>query len=395
VKYRKVFKYIMYNMSMSKRRKREADFEVEEKTEEERKTEKVTKSESEKPEGKGTKKIMFYSIVVAVVFFGIGFFFNPVLTGYSIAAPDTTETGDQFIFISPPGCTNCAGLEPLAKEVANTLGLPFMKTGFGQQIPTPGFVLIYDNVLTVSGFQDEYTLKNQVCVLTKDEDVCSQAEKLSPPEEEQPTPPAPDVPKSDVPEAHAFVMSYCPYGLQFMKAYVPVIELLGDKADLELNFVHYIMHGEKEMTENTRMHCIQKEEKAKFTDYLRCFVEFDDPEKCMSEAGIDSSAIDTCMQETDEEFEITKTFQESTERFPRYGVDAALAEQYGVSGSPTFGINGQQVQVSRSAEAIKQAICAGFNSPPEECSQTLSSAPEAPGLGPIGSGGGSGSEAQC
>jgi len=340
----------------------------------------------------GVKRAFFYSIVIAVVFFGIGFIVNPALTG-QVGVQPVDSGSDMFIFISPPGCTNCAQIEPIAKDVANTLGIPFMKTGFGQQIENPGFVLIYDNVLSISGMEDEYTLKSQICMLTGNEQICNEANALQPPEQQ--LPPAPEVPKSDRPEAHAFVMSYCPYGLQFMKAYVPVIELLGDKADLELNFVHYIMHGEEEMTENTRMHCIQKEQKAKFTDYLRCFVEAGDYEGCISKAGIDSNKLDTCMQATDQEFGLTKTFQESQDSFPPYAVDAVLAQIYGVQGSPTFGINGQQVQVNRSPEAIKQAICSAFNSPPAECSQSLSSASESAGFGPVGSGGGSGSQAQC
>ncbi|MEE9323635.1 MAG: hypothetical protein V3U72_03745 [Candidatus Aenigmarchaeota archaeon] len=383
---------------MSKRRKKEADFEVNEKPEEKENTEKekAPKTRTVKPGEVSTKKIMAYSVVVAVIFFGAGLLASPVMTGYSVAAPDTLETSDQFIFISPPGCTNCEEMEPVAREVANTLGIPLVKTGFGQEIPNPGFVLIYNDKFLAgpTGFDGEGTLKQGICQLTQNDEICAEASEFAPPQ--LPAPPTPDIPKSDKPEAHAFVMSYCPYGLQFLKAYVPVIELLGDKADVEVNFVHYLMHGEKEMTENTRMYCIQKEEKVKFTDYLRCFVEFDDPEKCMSETGIDSSAIDTCMETTDTEFELTKTFQESGERYPPYMVDASLAQQYGVGGSPTFGINGQQVSpASRSPEAIKQVICAAFNSPPEECSQTLSSAPEAAGLGPMGSGGGSGSQAQC
>jgi len=212
---------------------------------------------------------------------------------------------------------------------------------------------------------------------------------------EQQTPETPEVPRSDRPEVHAFVMSYCPYGLQFMKAYVPVIELLGDKADLELNFVHYLMHGEREMTENTRLYCIQKEENDKFTDYLRCFVENDDPEGCMSDTGIDKNKIETCMQETDEEFEITKTFEESGETYPPYNVDAELSQEYGVSGSPTFVINGQIISVTRSADAIKEAVCSAFNTPPEECETELSTTAEQPGIGPIAAGGSASSSGQC
>jgi protein-disulfide isomerase len=212
---------------------------------------------------------------------------------------------------------------------------------------------------------------------------------------ETPTTTVPAATKSDRPEAHAFIMSYCPYGLQFLKAYIPVIELLGDKADLEVNFVHYLMHGEQEMIENTRMYCIQKEQSDKFTDYLRCFVESGDAENCTESVGIDADALESCMEAADDAFQITKSFEESTSSYPPYLVDAALSQQYGVGGSPTFVLNGETISVNRSPEAIKQAICAAFNEPPEECNQALSTAAEAPSFGPLGSGSGSSSTGQC
>ena len=204
-----------------------------------------------------------------------------------------------------------------------------------------------------------------------------------------------NIQKSDKPIAQAFVMSHCPYGLQFLKAYIPVIELLGDKADIEVNFVNYIMHGEDEMKDNTRIYCVQKEAREKLADYLRCYVEKHDYENCLQEAGIDKSKIDTCIQDADTEFEITKTFQESTSQFPPYPVDDALNKQYGVRGSPTFVLNGKTISVARSSEAIKEAICSAFNNPPDECQQTLSSAAESPGFGPVGSGSGASSGGGC
>ena len=216
---------------------------------------------------------------------------------------------------------------------------------------------------------------------------------------EQQTSETPEVPKTDKPEVHAFVMSYCPYGLQFMKAYVPVIELLGDKADLELNFVYYAMHGEKELTENTRIYCIEKEQRDKLTQYLRCFVEYDDPEKCIAEAGIDEASLEKCMSDTDEKFSITEKFNDKSTwlngNYPLYDVDADLNSKYDVGGSPTFVINGQTISVTRSANAIKEAVCAAFNTPPEECETELSTTAEQPGIGLIGSGSGASSGGQC
>lgn len=210
---------------------------------------------------------------------------------------------------------------------------------------------------------------------------------------------APEVVKTDRPTANAFIMSYCPYGLQFLKAYVPVIELLGDEADIKVNFVHYAMHGKNEIDENTRMYCIQKDQNDKFTAYLRCFVETDDWEGCVEQVGIDKTQLDNCISTADEQFNITGLYNDQSTWsggvYPPYLVDAQLANEYGVGGSPTFVLNGLTISVNRAADSIKQAICAAFNEPPAECDQTLSTTVESPGLGPIGSGSGSDSSGTC
>ncbi len=216
------------------------------------------------------------------------------------------------------------------------------------------------------------------------------------PEEQEP----PEVPKQDEVVANAFIMSYCPYGLQFLKAYVPVMELLGDKADIQVNFVDYAMHDKQELDENSRMYCIQKEQEDKFTEYLRCFIVEGDYEGCIEEVGIEEATLNECIISLDEEYKITELYEDrstwSNGQFPMYPVETELNELYGVRGSPTFVVNGQAVSVNRSPEAIKDAICAGFNTPPEECEQELSTTAEQPSFGAIGSGsGGSDSTAQC
>jgi len=81
-----------------------------------------------------------------------------------------------------------------------------------------------------------------------------------------------DLPKTDKPTIDLFVMSYCPYGVQAEQAMLPVMELLGDEADINIRFVYYAMHDWTEIEENTRQYCIQKEEPDKYIDYLSCFV---------------------------------------------------------------------------------------------------------------------------
>jgi hypothetical protein len=222
-----------------------------------------------------------------------------------------------------------------------------------------------------------------------------------PPEQpDQPTePPETGVPKSDRPVVNTFIMSYCPFGLQMAKAVIPVMELLGDKVDFNMDYVHYIMHGKKEIDQNNYQHCIERDQPEKFTEYLRCFVQSDDHAKCMTEAGVDADQLGTCLTEIDEQFKITELYEDqstwSNGRYPPYMVDAELTQQYGVGGSPTFVINGQTVKVNRSPEAVKQAICDAFNTPPEECSVALSTAAEGSGIGPLGSGSASGSGGSC
>src|SRR3989338_8353212 len=77
------------------------------------------------------------------------------------------------------------------------------------------------------------------------------------------TPPA-NIPKSDRPKVELFVMADCPYGLQMEKAYIPAWDLLKKKADIDVKFVSYAMHGKKEVDENTRQYCIQKEQDGKY-----------------------------------------------------------------------------------------------------------------------------------
>jgi len=227
---------------------------------------------------------------------------------------------------------------------------------------------------------------------------------------QQPTTPAattpstpsqpPQVTKTDKPVAQAFIMAYCPYGLQFLKAYEPVIELLGNKADLQVNFVYYSMHGKKEVDANSDLYCVEHEQKAKFAPYLKCFVETGDAQACVATAGVDANALSTCVAALDAKYNITNMYNDKTTwlsgNYPRYTVEQALNDKYGVGGSPTFILNGQEVNVDRTAESIKEAICASFSgTPPTECATALKSTAEQPGNGPIGSTSTTGATASC
>jgi len=192
--------------------------------------------------------------------------------------------------------------------------------------------------------------------------------------------------KSDRPDVKLFVMSYCPYGLQSQKMFLPVYDLLKNKADIGIYFVDYIMHDKPEIDENLRQYCIQKEDKEQYYNYLKCFVQDGDFEKCLSQANIDKAKIDACVLETDNQYKITEQYNDQATwvngKYPKFDIQAGLNEEYEVQGSPTVIINDELVSVSpRSPEKFKQVVCEAFNEIPEECSQTLSEEALSPGFG--------------
>ena len=199
-------------------------------------------------------------------------------------------------------------------------------------------------------------------------------------------PVATEVPKEEKPDVKLFIMSYCPYGLQAQKMFLSVYELLGEKADIGIYFVNYIMHGEEEISENLIQYCIQKQEPQKFIDYLGCFVKDGDSQECLSGAKIDQGILAECIATTDEEYNIYSQYEDQTTwlngQFPKFDIHTTLNEQYGVRGSPTVIINGSIAQVDpRSPEQFKQVVCQAFNSSPKECEQTLLETAFSPGFG--------------
>ena len=195
-----------------------------------------------------------------------------------------------------------------------------------------------------------------------------------------------DIPKREKPDVKLFVMSYCPYGLQAEKMYLPVYNLLKDKADMGIYFVSYVMHGKKELDENLRQYCIEKEEKDKYFNYLSCFVKEGDYKKCLSEAGINQGKLNSCVKETDGKFNISSNYNNKSTwingKFPKFEVEEDLNKKYNVEGSPTVVINDKIVEINpRSPENFKEMICKAFISKPKECSQTLSNEVPSPGFG--------------
>jgi len=203
--------------------------------------------------------------------------------------------------------------------------------------------------------------------------------------------------KSDKPVVELFTMSYCPYGLQMERGILPVIEQLGDKIDFKLRFCDYAMHDKLEIDENLTQHCIQKSQPDKLISYLNCFIKSGQAEECYSEAKIDQTALKACINETDQQYKITDSFNDKNAwkgQFPPFNVDQVENEKYGVQGSPTLVINGQEISSNRDSSSLLKTICSAFNNPPAECSAELSSQSPVAGFS-IDNSGPASAEASC
>ena len=202
----------------------------------------------------------------------------------------------------------------------------------------------------------------------------------------QPSQPSQEIPKQEKPVAELFVMTHCPYGTQAEKGFISVMETLKDLADVKIRFVHYYMHtNQQEEVETPRQVCIREEQENKYLDYLECFLSStsgstSEAKTCESQVGLNSKALEECIS--------------SGRADKYYEEDSKLSQQYGVRGSPTLIINGEQAQFGRDSQSYFEGICLGFNDMPELCTtETLSTASPSPGFGY--SGAGSATQAQC
>jgi protein-disulfide isomerase len=216
------------------------------------------------------------------------------------------------------------------------------------------------------------------------------------------TPAAPvvptDLPKNDKPKVELFVMSHCPYGTQIEKGIVPVMKTLGNKADIQIKFVNYVMHGESELVNNIDQYCINKEQPEKYTDFLSCFLKAGDATGCMASTGIDKKKHDACYSATDKQYNLTADFNDKSKwngSFPTFAINDAENKAYGVQGSPTLVINGKQVESNRDSQSLLTTICAAFNNAPSECQTKLDTATPSAGFGEGTAAAGSGSAAAC
>jgi hypothetical protein len=194
-----------------------------------------------------------------------------------------------------------------------------------------------------------------------------------------------DVPKTDKPVVELFVMAYCPYGTQIEKGMLPVANALKDKIDLKIKFCDYAMHGEQEVDEQLNQYCIETEQGDKYLSYLKCFLDAGKGADCLKSTGIDTGKMDACVASTDKKYKVKANFNDKSTwlsgQFPLFDVQKDDNTKYGVQGSPTLVINGVESSAGRDANSLKNAICAAFNTQPEECKTELSTTAPSTGFG--------------
>jgi len=178
------------------------------------------------------------------------------------------------------------------------------------------------------------------------------------------------------PTLQFFIMSHCPYGTQMAKGIIPVWRDFLNKANIELRFVSYTMHGAQEDLDNYRLICVREEQSAKLIDYLDCFVHADGTESgaqsCITQVGLDKTKLDSCVADRAAGY---------------YETDKTLNTQYDVQGSPTVIIDGKETQIyPRDPASVAKALCDAFTgNKPSQCSNSYSTTNPAAGFGPDGS----------
>ncbi len=292
-----------------------------------------------------------------------------------------------FSLINKPAST-----ESLSKEEASQKALNFINSNLlseGQSAELKEVVEegdLYKITLSIEGKEfDSYITKDAEMLFPSALDLTVEVEPA-----EKTKPQVADVPKTAKPEVELFVMSHCPYGTQMEKGILPVVETLGDKIDFKVKFVYYAMHGQTELNEELVQYCIQKEQEDKYLAYLSCFLKEGDTQACLSDVGIDTGMLETCIAATDAEYKVMEQYNDQSTwlsgRYPKFDVFLEDNQKYGVGGSPQLVVNGKGIGSARDPASLLSTICAAFEEAPEECNTELSSVTPSPGFGYEGSG---------
>ncbi len=344
---------------------------------------------------KGDKKIITikipsfglkHVIVVLGALLLISLFFN--FRGGLVKGPRGELSLSGLVYMCPPSNCDTSNVNKWSKD------LGFNVTPYEATWAQGPIGLLFSNksveILDVSTESGFYT---SVCDSTQNTKACEVAKEAEKKQTEQS---CETLTKKDKPELEAFVVSYCPYGLQMQRILVPVQGLLKDTVDIKVKYIGEIangkitsMHGDQEAQENLKQICLREEQSDKFWVYLDCFMKAQGKsDACSDEAKVDKDKLKTCMTDSNKGLKYAQA-------------DFDASNKYGVTGSPTLILNGEKVSEfnfgGRTADAVKTMICCGMKSKAKECDTKLSTEQANTAFAATyGSGQGStGSGAQC
>lgn len=179
-----------------------------------------------------------------------------------------------------------------------------------------------------------------------------------------------EIQKTEQPLLEAFVVSYCPFGLQMQRILTEVAKGAPELAsNIKISYMGAVtdgkitsMHGDQEAQENLRQICLREEQSNKFFPYLTCFLQEGKTDDCLATTKVDVTSLTTCLEN------------------PEQGLKYAQADfdnqnKYKVEGSPSLFLNGLKVSEfdfgGRTAKAVGELLCCGFAEKPAVCSNAL------------------------
>lgn len=178
---------------------------------------------------------------------------------------------------------------------------------------------------------------------------------------EQGTPDKQAAPASKTPKvtAELFVMSKCPYGVQAVDGFIPVLDTFKGEVDLEIDYIGRkgpdgslsSMHGEEEVQGNIIQLCAKEIAPQKYVEYLTCVNKQwrtipANWETCAKEVGITPNELATC-KDGDKGQELLKA-------------SFMKAMSKGAKGSPTIYIGGMEYSGGRAPKDFERFICSNF-----------------------------------
>ena len=191
-----------------------------------------------------------------------------------------------------------------------------------------------------------------------------------------------EIPVTEKPNAKLFIMSFCPYGNQAEEIMMPVVDLLGNKAEIEPHYVIYSnyggggpeycadaenkycsMHGIQELNQDVREMCVWKYQRENFWTFLK-----EINKSCTSQNA--DNCWESVAQGLGMNVQQIKDCQ-NNESLDLLAAELALNQQYGVTGSPQLLINDVAYAGGRTSNDYKAGICSAFQQQPAECSQAL------------------------